>query len=123
MPRESTRQADHERITRPLNPRPDDEGDTMTGKPEERITDTQQAGGRVDRQRSRLAQQGRRLRRLERLLLEQAATLDLHSEALLLLIRQQLGASQAGPEPTSTQQPPARFDSESASHVRLPRVG
>jgi hypothetical protein len=88
--------------------------------------DPQSGHGEEGRLEARLARQGRRLRRLEKLLLEQAATLDLHSEALLLLIRQQLGASQddaAGPSPTGGLAAQGRSEDGAPIRVRMPRVG
>jgi hypothetical protein len=104
----------------------------MIGNPQSRPTDgaeaqAGQAGDRSPEGRLRwwVARQGRRLRRLERLLLEHAATLDLHSEALLLLIREQLGSAEdLGSGPGGVGEPlPGWFDPGATPSLSVTRVG
>jgi hypothetical protein len=68
----------------------------------------------VRRQQSKIARQAKAILLLKRLVLEQANTLDLHSEALLLLIQQQRNVEPAAPEPA-----PPWFDS-GPSTLRIP---
>jgi hypothetical protein len=72
---------------------------------------------RVRGQERRIARLRRQIRRLERLVLEQSAVLDLHSEAMLLMIQRQQ-VEQAAPEPT-----PLWYDSDSQPNLQLHRVG
>jgi hypothetical protein len=71
----------------------------------------------VRRQDERITRLCKKIRRLERVLLDQATALDLHSEALLLLIQQGSASAPAAPVVGAEW-----FDSNSAAS-RAMRVG